>query len=170
MMCHFCGSDHRFNVCSHSITIHHVAWSTRKIPLSYSKHVTGRYSAGPGHPPVPFESLLEREVIVALLGLPWTEQVLGQPLTVSYSVSRTQRTYTPDILVRLRYVPPALSALGWENSTLIEVKPSAVRDRCASRIRFKLRVAELATRLPGICVAEEDIQLLRSLSLKEWGI
>lgn len=151
------------------VIAHDIVWNARKIPLSYSRHITGHFVPGGGRSAIPFESHLERSAIAALVNLHVTQEVVAQPVTVTYSATGSRRTYTPDLFVRMDYVPRALSALGWEMTTLVEVKPACVLNRHANRIRFKLRVAEIATGLAGVCLTENDFPLLQ-LASKEGAL
>lgn len=104
-----------------------VAWGERRIPLSHGWHHGGRVSAFPGEPLLRTESHLERSALQHFAGLPGCRALLTQPLTIRFDFRGTRRRYTPDLLVLLDPVPVDLSRAGFDQLTLIEVKPPRAR-------------------------------------------
>src|SRR5689334_20729656 len=98
-------------------------WAERQIPISGSTHVRGFAAIEPQRAAVPFESGLEHEAILALARLPGIITIIGQPLTVRFRRCGRTLRYTPDLLVHVIAFPRVLSALGFGEVTLIEVKP-----------------------------------------------
>lgn len=104
-----------------------VAWGERRVPLSYGRHHTGRISTFVGQPLLRTESHLERLALQHFAGLPGCRALLTQPLTIRFDFRGTQRRYTPDLLVLLDPVPIDLARAGFDQLTLVEVKPVRAR-------------------------------------------
>jgi len=132
-----------------SVQIDGVSWRNRKIPLSHGRHVTGRYSPGPGREGVPFESHTEYKVIAHLSALPGVRVILSQPFTIDYRAHGTRRRYTPDLLVVADPLPRELARNGFGALTVLEVK-AVVDPYSRALIEFKVQLSTHATGLPAL--------------------
>ena len=138
-----------------SVRIDAVCWRHRKIPLSRSRHVIGRYSPGPGRTGVPFESLAECRAIAYLYSLPGVRLVVSQPFTIRYRLNNSRRLYTPDLLVVADELPVVLVRNGFGEATVLEVK-AAIDPATRAVIDFKLHLSIHATGLPAMVVVSEE--------------
>lgn len=147
-------SKHRPDAMT-SVQIDAVRWRHRKIPLSHSRHVIGRYSPGPGRTGVPFESLAECRTIAYLYALPGVRLVVSQPFSIQYRLGKRRRCYTPDLLVVADELPDDLARNGFGKATVLEIK-AAIDPVRRAVIDFKLHLSILATGLPAMVVVSEE--------------
>lgn len=78
---------------------------SRTIPKNY-RSLTGYIASSKANTPAPFESSLERDLLLLLDFDPTIESYQPQPVTLSYSdLQGTARKYTPDVLIT--YTQPA---------------------------------------------------------------
>lgn len=143
-------SQHRPDAVT-SVQIDAVLWRHRKVPLSRGRHITGRYSPGPGRPGVVYESLAERRVIAHLYSLPGVLAVHAQPFTIEYRIGKSRRRYTPDLLVFATPLHEELSSCGFRIVTVVEVK-ATIDPTLRAAIDFKLHLSIHATGLPAVLV------------------
>jgi hypothetical protein len=132
-----------------SVRIDAIRWCHRKIPLSRGRHVTGRYSPGPGKSAIRYESLAERKAMEHFLALPGVHAVLSQPFTVEFSISGIRRRYTPDLLVVADPLPFHLVRNGFGALTVLEVK-ATFDPHSRALLDFKLQLVTHATGLPAM--------------------
>lgn len=129
----------------------------RKVKPSHGRKLTGRVPLLYGRGMVPFESNLEKETIHWIRDVPGLISIQAQPFTVSGSIRRIPRTYTPDYLVEFSRTPPALAALGFGRKTVLEVKP--LKYTGDELTRLKLCLCRKVTKLPTIFITEHHVQI-----------
>jgi len=100
-----------------------IAWGERRIPLSKGRHHGGYVSLYPMQPVLRYESDEERRALKHLASLKESAAVATQPLTVRFKFNEKLRHYTPDALIVLTVVPAHLARAGFDQFTLVEVKP-----------------------------------------------
>jgi hypothetical protein len=133
------------------ITIKHLDWWSRSIPLSHGNHSTGYAPTWPGQALLPVESRLERHVLKALTACPECVAVATQPVSIHYTAAGDRRSYTPDILVA--YVSKATGKL---ECFLIEVKSKHQADRYRYKLMERQAAVTLSTALPLVVITEKD--------------
>lgn len=101
-------------------------WGFRRIPLSRGHHHGGYVCAFRGEKLVRVESALERAVVKTLVADSACVAVVSQPVTIDWLWHSSRRRYTPDILVMFDVVPDPWRRLGFERTSIIEVKPTDV--------------------------------------------
>lgn len=136
-----------------ALRIQALRWNHRRIPLSRSRHITGRYSPGPGRALVPFESRTECRAIAFLFDRFSVSVILAQPLTIEYHTGGRRRRYTPDLLVIAEHITPALSRSGFGQLTFVEVK-GAIDSESRVIADAKLQLVKHATGLPAILMVD----------------
>ncbi|WP_158754686.1 TnsA endonuclease N-terminal domain-containing protein [Dyella sp. S184] len=133
------------------ITIKHLDWWSRSIPLSHGCHSTGYAPTWPGQALLPVESRLERHVLKALTACPECVAVATQPVSIHYTAGGDRRSYTPDILVA--YVCESTRKL---ECFLIEVKTKHQADRYRYKLMERQAAVTLSTALPLVVITEKD--------------
>lgn len=133
-----------------AIAIVSLSWWKRAIPLSRGRHLPGYSVTWPGQPSIPVESRLEHRVLKALVAEDACLAIASQPLTIGYEVDGSARRYTPDFLVALRASPTPTYAF-------LEVKPNRRRTRICQPLSVIRGAVYLATRIPLVLIAEEDL-------------
>jgi len=133
------------------ITIKHLDWWSRSIPLSHGCHSTGYAPTWPGQALLPVESRLERKVLKALTSCPECVAVATQPVSIHYTAAGERRSYTPDILVAY-----ACKATGKLECFLIEVKTKHQADRYRYKLMERQAAVTLSTALPLVVITEKD--------------
>jgi hypothetical protein len=138
--------------------IKRIAWSLRRIPMSYGDHVPGRLAFRPPAQAIDVESGLEARVARKLLALPQLAGLYSQPFTLETLETGRWRPYTPDLLLVLAAVSPALVRFGFERWTVIEVKPEARYERSRDRVDGRLQHVRSALGLAAVCLTETFVQ------------
>ncbi len=167
------GTLHLYNPISDQtepVVIEAFGWSTstRKIKPSHSDHMIGYCGVpiGGKNIAVQYESGLE------CFFLEWIGKasdsltlVAAQPVTAygSFNNGLTRR-YTCDFLVEMSQVPPRLKWLGFECTTLVEIKPSLYIENWI--VQCKAELMRLATGLP-VVILDEDVVGPEAVELKE---
>lgn len=144
-------------VRSPRIAVKAIALKARNIPLSYSGHVRGHHPVRDGHEAVQFESLTERAFIAAVASLPELVSIESQPLTIYFTADGQRRRYTPDFVVRLSEVPPALECLGFGLETYVECKPADLVPAHHDELDRNFRAMGIAVRAPMLLITDEDL-------------
>jgi hypothetical protein len=125
----------------------------RKIPMNY-RSVTGRVQTLDGQT-VPFESTLERDLVLLMDFDSQVARITHQPMKIRYRLdSGEERTYTPDYLATFRGSPVRKPA----RSMLFEVKYlDELRDRWQElEVGFRAARMVCAQRRWGFQIADEN--------------
>lgn len=127
------------------VIVDRVDWHARRIPMKKGS-IRGFHPGRLGESAIPFESLLECNVIAALLARDEVASVLPQPFTIHFRVDDKPHRYTPDLLVQFRSVPNELAEKGFRRLTLVECKPFCkVAGFAASLVRNRSAIAEITS-------------------------
>ena len=136
-----------------------VSWAARRIPVKRGSirgfHPNPFSSGG-----IPFESLLECNVISALLAHPEVLTIQAQPLTIWYRLGNKVYSYTPDLMVTFRNVPEELSARGFGRLSLVECKPEAKLAGCAIALSRAFAALREVTSAPLLIVTNSSLQCI----------
>lgn len=116
--------------------------AVRRIPKNYL-NVTGRLAHGPNSEQSDFESLLEKDYLLALQFDPSVEYFEVQPVHVP--VPGHAKPYTPDVLVRYKPGPRG----GQFRPALVEVKPRELLARKVKEFAPKFKAAKSFARAQG---------------------
>jgi hypothetical protein len=134
--------------------IHSVAWGSRRIPLRRGS-IRG-FHPGLGDA-LQFESLLECDVISALLSHSELSAIQSQPYTIHFQLGETHHRYTPDLLVEFFKVPDSLDALGFRRLTVIECKPRAKLANNAALLGRAYAAIRQITSAPMLIVTDASL-------------
>lgn len=135
-----------------------VAWRPRRIPLSYATHVAGEIPLALVMRAVPYESHLERDVIVYLAGFAGLRFLHSQPFTLSYRDAGRRHRYTPDLLAVFDPLAVVLRRRGFAAWTVIEVKLAARLAADHDAIHARLRAVAQATGMATVVLTERDVR------------
>lgn len=140
------------------LSLPHVAWRPRRIPLSYARHVAGEVPLPIVMRAVPYESQLEHDAIVFLSAFQGLRFLHSQPFTVSYGDAGRRRRYTPDFLAVFDPLAVVLRRRGFATWTVIEVKPSERLDADRAEIEARLHAVARATGMATVVLTERDVR------------
>lgn len=134
------------------LTIKHLDWWSRSIPLSHGRHSIGYTPTWPGQALLPVESRLERHVLKALTEGSDCVALATQPVTIHYTAGNAKRSYTPDILVA--YICKATGKL---DCFFIEVKTAHQAERYRYKLKERQAAVVMSTALPLVVITENDV-------------
>lgn len=136
--------------------ITHVDWRARKIPLKKGS-IRGFHPGIESGSEIQFESLLECEVISALVAQPDLLSIESQPFTAHFEVEGKKHRYTPDLLVTFTKVPSELERRGFERLTLVECKPQCkLMDSSQSLLRARTALRSMSS-APLVVVVDAQL-------------
>lgn len=135
--------------------------SRRRIPPSHGNHWTGRYPMANRGGSIPYESGNELNFFRLIDSYDEVEEVWSQAPTIACFCDCGERhIYTVDAGVRCRSeaeVPVELKALGFEEITLVEIKPE---NEVTPRVLLKLQLLAKYTGLKTVLITDVQLQQL----------
>jgi hypothetical protein len=134
---------------------HVIEYKTRKIRPSHRGTLTGKVPLRAGKGMVPFESGLERDTLLWLRDEPGLTSIKAQPFTVKGWIDGLYAWYTPDLLVTFAPVPKMVAMLGFQERTIVEVKPASLADD--QDVLLKLCLARRATGIAVVLVSDFNL-------------
>jgi len=136
-----------------------VSWAARQIPVKRGS-IRGFHPNPLSCSAIAFESLLECDVISALLAQPGILTIQSQPLTIWYRLGNKVYSYTPDLMVAFRKVPEELAERGFGSLSLIECKPEAKLAGCSIALSRAFAALREVTSAPLLIVTNSSLQCI----------
>lgn len=136
-----------------------VSWAARRIPVKRGS-IRGFHPNPLSSSAIAFESLLECNVISALLAHPEVLTIQSQPLTIWYRLGNKVYSYTPDLMVTFRNVPEELAERGFGRLSLIECKPEVKLAGCAIVLSRAFAALREVTSAPLLIVTNSSLQCI----------
>lgn len=138
-----------------------IIWRQRQIPLARGGNIRGFFPFRGES--IPFESLLERDVLRTFAAMPEVKRITSQPFTIHFYYEGKVSKYTPDFLVEFFYVPEWLAERGFDRMTLIECKPAHRISACAIQLSCAYRAIREVMSTPFFVLTDA------ALSMIPWG-
>ncbi|HZR02489.1 MAG TPA: hypothetical protein VFA81_04865 [Burkholderiales bacterium] len=138
-----------------------IIWRERQIPLARGGNIRGFFPYRGGA--VPFESLVERDILAGLAAIPQVNRITSQPFTIHYLCDGVVRKYTPDFMVEFHHVPDWLAERGFDRTSLIEGKPMQRVPEHELQLGRSYRAVRSVMSTPLLVVTDSD------LTVVPWG-